>query len=149
MQHKHKHATSRNARKHFQDSDIIKELLDYLYKKRVDVLLNATTRRDVNGRVVGVIGVGQEIIEHKYDEDRLEVLLNERWRDSVELEMTRVAKELQTFIDTVNAPIFGIDDIGLVRRPSLRQFQIFLSGVHGRTITLEVTWDDTVEAVFN
>jgi len=67
-------------------------------QKRVDVLLNATTRRDVNGRVVGVIGVGQDITERKYAEE----------------EKTRVAKELQNFIDTANAPIFGIDARGLV-----------------------------------
>jgi PAS domain S-box-containing protein len=67
-------------------------------QKRVDVLLNATTRRDVSGNIVGVIGVGQDVTERK----------------QAELEMTRVAKELQTFIDTANAPIFGIDAYGLV-----------------------------------
>jgi PAS domain-containing protein len=67
-------------------------------QKRVEVLLNATTRKDVNGNVVGVIGVGQDITKRK----------------EAELEMTRVAKELQTFIDTANAPIFGIDSSGLV-----------------------------------
>ena len=72
-----------------------------LYTKdqcRVEVLLNATTRRDVSGNVVGVIGVGQDITERK----------------QVEMEKTRVAQELQTFIDTANAPIFGIDANGLV-----------------------------------
>ncbi len=34
-------------------------------------------------------------------------------------------------------------------RLPLRQFQIFLSGVHGRTITLEVALDDTVDTVFS
>ncbi len=67
-------------------------------QRRVDVLLNATTRRDVNGFVVGVLGVGQDITERK----------------QVEIEKTRVAQELQTFIDTANAPIFGIDANGLV-----------------------------------
>jgi len=67
-------------------------------KRRVDVLLNATTRRDVSGVVVGMIGVGQDITERKYAEE----------------EKTRVAQELQTFIDTANAPIFGIDAYGLV-----------------------------------
>ena len=67
-------------------------------QRRVDVLLNATTRRDVNGYVVGVLGVGQDITERK----------------QVEIEKTRVAQELQTFIDTANAPIFGIDANGLV-----------------------------------
>ena len=67
-------------------------------QRRVDVLLNATTRRDASGHVVGVLGVGQDITERK----------------QVEMEKTRVAKELQTFIDTANAPIFGIDANGLV-----------------------------------
>jgi hypothetical protein len=34
-------------------------------------------------------------------------------------------------------------------RLPLRQFQIFLSGVHDRTITLEVVLDDTVDAVLS
>jgi PAS domain S-box-containing protein len=67
-------------------------------QRRVDVLLNATTRRDVSGNVVGVLGVGQDITERK----------------QIEVEKTRVAQELQTFIDTANAPIFGIDADGLV-----------------------------------
>jgi PAS domain S-box-containing protein len=67
-------------------------------QRRVEVLLNATTRRDVSGNVVGVLGVGQDITERK----------------QVEVEKTRVAQELQSFIDTANAPIFGIDADGLV-----------------------------------
>ena len=67
-------------------------------RRRVEVLLNATTRRDVDGAVIGVIGVGQDISERK----------------QVEMEKTRVAQELQTFIDTANAPIFGMDPNGLV-----------------------------------
>ena len=67
-------------------------------QQRVHILLNATSRRDANGSVVGVIGVGQDITERKL----------------VEAEKTRVAQELQTFIDTANAPIFGIDAHGLV-----------------------------------
>ena len=72
-----------------------------LYTKshqRVDVLLNATTRRDVSGAVVGMIGVGQDITERK----------------KIEREKALVAQELQTFIDTANAPIIGIDSSGLV-----------------------------------
>ena len=64
----------------------------------MDILLNATTRRDVSGAVVGMIGVGQDITERK----------------RAEREKSRVAHELQTFIDTANAPIFGIDAGGLV-----------------------------------
>ena len=66
--------------------------------KCVDVLLNATPRTDASGRIVGILGVGQDITERK----------------QVEAEKSRVALELQTFIDTANAPIFGIDAAGLV-----------------------------------
>lgn len=46
-----------------------------LYTKnrdRRDVLLNATTRRDVQGNIIGVIGVGQDITERKQLEKKLE-----------------------------------------------------------------------------
>ena len=64
----------------------------------VDVLLNSTTRRDAAGQIVGVVGVGQDITE-----------LN-----SVRVEQANIAKELTQFIDTANAPIFGIDARGKV-----------------------------------
>ena len=61
--------------------------------------MNATTWRDVDGiAIIGVIGVAQDITERK----------------QIEGEKSRVALELQTFIDTANAPIFGIDANGLV-----------------------------------
>lgn len=72
-----------------------------LYTKtsqRVDVLLNATTRRNADGRVVGVIGVGQDI-----------TLLKQ-----VQAEALKTAEEMTQFVDTANAPIFGIDSNGLV-----------------------------------
>ncbi|MFT7246760.1 MAG: PAS domain S-box-containing protein, partial [Candidatus Azotimanducaceae bacterium] len=60
---------------------------------RVDVLLNSTTRRSASGKTVGVVGVGQDITE-----------LNK-----VRVEQARIANELTQFVDTANAPIFGID----------------------------------------
>jgi PAS domain S-box-containing protein len=67
--------------------------------RRRDLLLNATTWRDVDGiTIIGVIGVAQDITERK----------------QIEIEKARVALELQNFIDTANAPIFGIDAKGLV-----------------------------------
>jgi PAS domain S-box-containing protein len=64
----------------------------------VRVLLNATTRRNANGDVVGVVGVGQDITE----------------LDNYRSEMERVAEDLTLLIDTANAPIFGIDAQGNV-----------------------------------
>ena len=72
-----------------------------LYTKsgdRVDVLLNSTTRRDAGGKIVGVVGVGQDITE-----------LNR-----IRVEQESVANELTQLIDTANAPIFGIDAQGRV-----------------------------------
>ena len=61
--------------------------------ERVHVLLNATTRRDADGKVNGVVGVGQDIS-----------LLN-----TASVEAQRVADDLTRLIDTANAPIFGVD----------------------------------------
>jgi PAS domain-containing protein len=59
---------------------------------RVEVLLNASSRRDAKtGYIVGVVGIGQDITE-------------------------RVAQEQEyvKLIDTANAPIFGINTAGKV-----------------------------------
>ena len=59
---------------------------------RVEVLLNAASRRDQEGRVIGVVGIGQDIT-------------------------ARIAQEQEyiRLIDTANAPIFGVDTQGQVR----------------------------------
>ena len=64
--------------------------------QRVMVLLNATTRRNPQGKVVGVVGVGQDITE----------------LDQSRSEMESISKELTQLIDTANAPIFGVDTNG-------------------------------------
>ena len=58
---------------------------------RVQILLNATTRRDELNRVIGVVGIGQDIT-------------------------ARIAQEQEyaRLIETANAPIFGIDRDGRV-----------------------------------
>jgi PAS domain S-box-containing protein len=40
---------------------------------QVDVLLNATTRRDVDGTIIGVIGIGQDVTEAKKAEAELKI----------------------------------------------------------------------------
>ena len=72
--------------------------------KRVEVLLNAATRRDESCNAIGVVGVGQDISERKQAEQQLETL----------------AKDLQKLIDTANAPIFGIDIEGRVNEWNLK-----------------------------
>jgi PAS domain S-box-containing protein len=59
-------------------------------------------------QVIGVLGVGQDITERKM----------------VEIEKATVAQELQTFIDTANAPIFGIDQNGMVNEWNNKSVEI-------------------------
>jgi PAS domain S-box-containing protein len=66
--------------------------------QRVMVLLNSSTRRDSKGKITGVLGVGQDISEI----------------DKLRTASESIAKELRQFIETANAPIFGIDSKGLV-----------------------------------
>jgi PAS domain S-box-containing protein len=66
--------------------------------QRVMVLLNSSTRRDAKGKITGVLGVGQDISEI----------------DTLRTASESIAKELRQFIETANAPIFGIDSKGLV-----------------------------------
>ena len=63
------------------------------FGKRYTVLLNATTRRDAKGQIIGVVGVGQDITQLK----------------QVLAESERIADDLTRLIETANAPIFGID----------------------------------------
>jgi len=59
---------------------------------RVEVLLNASSRRNADEEIIGVVGIGQDISGRK----------------ETETQMMRVAEELNLLIDTANAPIFGI-----------------------------------------
>ena len=58
---------------------------------RLEVLLNATTRRDEQGNVIGVVGIGQDITGRIAQE-----------------------REYSKLIDSANAPIFGVDTLGKV-----------------------------------
>lgn len=62
------------------------------------LLVNATTRRDANNQVVGVVGVAQDVTEAaKHDRA-----------------VASMASALRQLVDTANAPIFGIDIDGNV-----------------------------------
>ena len=96
---------------------------------RVDVLLNSSTRRDPAGQIVGVVGVGQDITE-----------LNK-----VRAEQDNIAKELTQFVDTANAPIFGIDTEGRVNEWNQRSEQITgftKAEVMGRDLVANFITDD-------
>ena len=58
---------------------------------RLEILLNATSRRDVDGHIIGVVGIGQDITARLAQE-----------------------QEYSKLIDTANAPIFGVDEAGRV-----------------------------------
>merc|ERR1740139_1814226 len=62
------------------------------------LLVNATTRRDPENNVVGVVGVAQDVTESKKND----------------LAVAAIANELRQLVDTANAPIFGIDVDGNV-----------------------------------
>lgn len=62
------------------------------------LLLNASTRRDIIGNIVGVLFVGEDVTEHVHHSRAT----------------AAVARELRQLVDTSNAPIFGIDVDGMV-----------------------------------
>jgi len=65
---------------------------------RYEILFNATTRRGADGKVTGVIGVGQDITKLR----------------KITMEHQRIADDLQRLIETANAPIFGVDTHGRI-----------------------------------
>jgi len=76
--------------------------------EKIDVRFNSTTRRNGNDEIIGMIGVGQDITElNKANE-----------------EQERIAKELMLFVDTANAPIFGIDNEGKINEWNQRAEKI-------------------------
>merc|ERR1740117_1643766 len=82
-----------------------------LYTKtgeRVELLLNATTRRDADGEIMGVLGVGQDITE----------------KVRAEKAQSAIATELLTLIDSANAPIFGVDTDLLISEWNQKAVQI-------------------------
>lgn len=62
------------------------------------MLVNATTRRDPEGKFVGVVGVAQDVTESSKHDRAAKAM----------------AQELRQLINTANAPIFGIDVHGNV-----------------------------------
>jgi PAS domain S-box-containing protein len=67
----------------------------------VRVMLNATTRRDVDRNIVGFFGVGHDITDR-----------------------VRLQNEICHFIDTANAPVFGVDTDGRVNEWNVKMVEI-------------------------
>ena len=72
------------------------------------MLLNASSRRYTDGKIVGVVGVGQDITEMSRGKQ----------------ELRQVANDLTRLIDTANAPILGIDANGMVNEWNKKAAQI-------------------------
>ena len=72
------------------------------------LLVNATTRRDVDNKIVGVVGVAQDVTEAAKHDRAVAVMAN----------------ELRQLVDTANAPIFGIDVEGNVNEWNLKTAEI-------------------------
>jgi len=86
--------------------------------ERVEVLLNATPRRDANGEITGMVGVGQDITDRK----------------KAEAETARMTSETRFILDAANAPIFGIDVEGRINEWNKRSEEL-----------LEYTTDEVME----
>ena len=95
----------------------------------MEMLLNATVRYDASGTVSGVVGIGQDITGRK----------------ETETELDNVAKDLTNLIDTANAPIFGIDQLGRVNEWNQKAAEITeysKDEVMGRNLVQEFITDD-------
>ena len=90
--------------------------------ERVEVLLNATTRVDASGAIVGVVGVGQDITEITKSQ----------------AELSRVASDFRLLIETANAPIFGTSADGTVNIWNSKMAEV--SGVMADTVIGSHLW---------
>ena len=93
----------------------------------IEVLLNATTRRDEQGNIIGVVGIGQDITARLAQE-----------------------REYSKLIDTANAPIFGVDTLGRVNvwnQCAMRLVGYSTEEVMGKNLVQEFITDEFKTAV--
>ena len=93
----------------------------------MEVLLNATSRRDEQGNVIGVVGIGQDITDRLAQE-----------------------REYSKLIDTANAPIFGVDTLGRVNvwnQCAMRLVGYSTEEVMGKNLVQEFITDEFKTAV--
>ncbi|MDM8565652.1 circadian clock protein KaiC [Candidatus Halobeggiatoa sp. HSG11] len=108
-----------------------------LYSKngdRLKILLNASTQRDADGNINGVIGVGQDITAIDEYRERQE----------------RTAMEWVQFVNNANAPVFGVDTDGNINEWNKKTET--LTGytkdeVEGKNLVEEFITDDYKQAV--
>ena len=67
--------------------------------ERVIILLSVSSRRDIEGKIIGVIGIGQDITENIKYRDHLEELVNERTKKITEYLAT--TEEARDYIDGI------------------------------------------------
>jgi PAS domain-containing protein len=93
----------------------------------IEVLLNATTRRDEQGNVIGVVGIGQDITARLAQE-----------------------REYSKLIDTANAPIFGVNtflQVNVWNQCAMRLVGYSSEEVMGKNLVKEFITDEFKTAV--
>ncbi|WP_245892119.1 sensor histidine kinase [Polaribacter glomeratus] len=99
-----------SVKKVLDDALLGKETANYEFplftkdNKRVMVLLNSSTRRDISGEITGVLGVGQDITELVGYRKELELKVNERTLELIEaLKKEKELSELKSkFVSTAS-----------------------------------------------
>ncbi|CAH0516926.1 unnamed protein product, partial [Peronospora belbahrii] len=95
--------------------------------RKLNILLNATARFDQHGRIVGVVGIGQDITDRIAQEE-----------------------EYARLIDSATAPIFGVDAHGLVNiwnKKAAEITQYTPNDVMGKNLVKKFITEDYREAV--
>jgi diguanylate cyclase (GGDEF)-like protein/PAS domain S-box-containing protein len=97
-----------------------------LYTKdgfRVDVLLNSTTRRDAQGRVVGVVGVGQDVTELHRSQQEFERKLASAANEDVLTGLPN-RRYFHEFLQKRLAVHQGVDNVGTLMFLDLDRFKL-------------------------
>ncbi|ETN12516.1 hypothetical protein, variant [Phytophthora nicotianae INRA-310] len=116
--------------------------------RRVEILLNATSRFNEHGEVIGMVGIGQDITERIAQEQEYTRLIDTANAPIFGVDINgqditeRIAQEQEytRLIDTANAPIFGVDINGRVNiwnRKAAETTQYMNAEVLGKDLVAE------------